>query len=196
MIAGRRGFLGAALAIAGAGVAALGLRRSGLLGGLRRGASDRLRPTLDASSPPGPLAPDALATLLAFTEVVVAGAPLSADGREAVRAALAEQAETRPGFRALCVSSAAWLDALAGGRFAEVSSAARTALVAEHRLGEHPAGRLELLWKPRAALALRDLLVPALLTAYWDSPAGWREVGYARPFGVCGDGREYTRRPA
>ena len=33
-------------------------------------------------------------------------------------------------------------------------------------------------------------------TAYYDSPAGWAEVGYRRPYGECGEGREYTRAPA
>jgi len=195
--AGRRRFLGIALVVAGGALAAVGLRRGAILASLRDGLSRALRPTLDPTAATGPVASPALAALLAFAEVVVVGDALSGEGRESLRAALDEHAATRPGHRVLCEAAAAHLDRLAGGTFATLSVAERTALVAAHRLAEHPVGRLELLSpRNRVALALRDLLVPELIAAYYDSPSGWADVGYRRPYGECGEGREYTRAPA
>jgi hypothetical protein len=129
--------------------------------------------------------------------VVVVGDTLAGDGREMVGAALQEGATSRPGHRALCEAAAALLDRLAGGSFAMLSLAERTALVTGHRLADHPVGRLELLSpRNRVAFALRDLLVPELITSYYDSAAGWAEVGYRRPYGECGAGREYTAAPS
>ena len=197
MVAGRRRFLGIALVVVGGALAAVGIRRGGLLAALRGAFSGTLRPALDAAAPTGPVPPPALATLLAFAEVVAVGETLQGAGLEAVQASLQEGATTRPGHRALCEAAAALLDRVAGGRFATRSLEERTAIVAAHRLAEYPVGRLELLspWT-RVAFAVRDLLVPELITAYWDSPSGWAEVGYRRPYGECGQGREYTRAPA
>src|SRR5262245_28760424 len=168
-----------ALVVVGGALAAVGLRRGGIGTLLRAGFSRALRPALDPTAPTGPVPPPALATLLAFAEVVVVGDTLPGDGRESLRTALDESAATRPGHRALCEAAAAHLDRLAGGTFAALSVAERTALVAAHRLAEHPVGRLELLApRNRVALALRDLLVPELITACYDSPSGWGEVGY------------------
>jgi hypothetical protein len=197
VVAGRRRVLKVALALGAGALSAAALRRSRVVASLRTALSDAVRPELDATASPGTLPPPALATLVAFAEVVVIGDALPGDGRDAVRAALEEGATTRPGYRALCTTAAALLDRLAGGTFATLPLAERTALVAAHRLGEHPVGRLELLSpRSRDALAVRDLLVPDLIAAYWDSPSGWAEVGYRRPYGECGDGREYTRKPA
>ena len=196
MDAGRRRFLRIALVVVGGALAAVGLRRGGFAF-LRGGFSRALRPTLDASAPTGPVPPAALATLLAFAEVVVVGDALPGDAREALQASLQEGAATRPGHRALCEAAAALLDRLGGGAFATRSVAERTALVATHRLALHPVGRLELFspWS-RTEFAVRDLLVPELIQSYYDSPSGWAEVGYRRPYGECGEGREYTRTPA
>jgi hypothetical protein len=196
VVVGRRRFLRIALVAVGGALAAVGLRR-GLVGMLRAAFSNALRPTLDPAAPTGPLPPPALGTLLAFAEVVVVGEALPGGAREAIRTSLDESATTRAGHRALCEAAAALLDRLAGGTFATLSVSERTALVAEHRLAEHPVGRLELLSpRNRVAFAVRDLLVPELITTYYDSPAGWAEVGYRRPYGECGEGREYTRAPA
>jgi hypothetical protein len=185
-----------ALVVLGGALAAVGARR-GLVGALRAAFSSALRPTLDPSAPTGPVPPSALTTLLAFAEVVVVGESLAGAGRETIQAALQEGATSRAGHRALCEAAAALLDRLAGGSFASLSVAERTALVAEHRLAEHPVGRLELLSpRNRVAFALRDLLVPELITTYYDSPAGWAEVGYRRPYGECGTGREYATAPS
>ena len=197
VVAGRRRFLRLALVVVGGALAAIGVRRAGLVTRLRATFSRALRPALDPTAPTGPVPAPALATLVAFAEVVVVGDTLSGAGRESIRAALEEGAATRPGHRALCEAAAALLDRVAHGTFATLSVAERTALVVEHRLAEHPVGRLEL-FSPqnRVAFALRDLLVPELITTYYDSPSGWAEVGYQRPYGECGEGREYTRKPA
>jgi hypothetical protein len=197
VVAGRRRFLGIALVVVGGALAAAGVRRASLVASLRAGFSRTFRPALDPTAPTGPVPPAALATLLAFAEVVAVGETLAGDGREAVQASLQAGATTRPGHRALCESAAALLDRLAGGTFATLSVEERTAIVAMHRLAVYPVGRLELLSpRNRDALALRDLLLPELITAYWDSSSGWAEVGYRRPYGECGEGREYTRAPA
>jgi hypothetical protein len=193
---GRRWFLGGALVAVLGALSAGVLRWGGGVAALRRRASEALRPRLDATTGTGPLAAATSDALLAFGEVVVAGEPLAGEGREALRAALAEAAETQAGYRALCEAAAGLLDRLAGGAFAARPLAERTALVAAHRLGEHPASRGALLFQDRVAVAMRDFLVPDLVTAYWGSPAGWAAVGYRRPYGECGDPRAYTRRPA
>ena len=196
IVVGRRRFLKVALVVMGGALAAVGLRRAGLLSRLRGGFSRAFRPRLDATAPTGPVPPPALTTLLAFAEIVVAGDTIPGDGREALGAWVQESAGTRPGQRALCEATAAMLDRLAGGPFASLSVAARTALVDTNRLAEHPVGRLELLSpRNRVAFAVRDLLVPDLIRVYYDSPSGWAEVGYRRPYGECGQGREYTRVP-
>ena len=197
MEAGRRRFLGIAVVVVGGALAAIGLRWGGIGALVRAGLSRAFRPALDPTAATGSLPSASLATLLAFAEVVVIGEALSGEARESLRTALDEGAATRPGHRALCEAATAHLDRLAGGGFATLSVAERTALVTAHRLAEHPVGRLELLSpRNRVALALRDLLVPELITAYYDSPSGWAEVGYRRAYGECGEGREYTRAPA
>jgi len=194
---GRRRFLGIAVVVVGGALAAIGLRWGGIGALVRAGLSRAFRPALDPTAATGSLPSASLATLLAFAEVVAVGETLQGAGIEAVQASLQEGATTRPGHRALCEAAAALLDRVAGGRFATRSVEERTAIVAAHRLAEHPVGRLELLSpRNRVALAVRDLLVPELITAYWDSPSGWAEVGYRRPYGECGQGREYTRAPA
>ena len=148
------------------------------------------------TAPTGPVPAPALTTLLAFAEVVVAGDAIPGDGRDALQTWVQESAAEQPGRRTLCEAAAALLDGLAGGAFAGLSVAERTALVEKHRLAEHPVGRLELLSpRNRVAFAVRDLLVPELIRVYYDSPSGWAEVGYRRPYGECGQGREYTRVP-
>jgi hypothetical protein len=197
VVAGRRRFLTIALVVVGGAFAAIGARRAGLITRLRAAFSGALRPALDPTAPTGPVPDPALETLVAFAEVVVVGDTLSGAGRESIRAALAEGAATRPGHRALCEAAAGLLDRVAGGTFATLSVAERTDVIAAHRLAEYPVGRLELFSpRNRVAFALRDLLVPELITTYWDSPSGWAEVGYRRPYGECGEGREYTRKPA
>ena len=42
----------------------------------------------------------------------------------------------------------------------------------------------------------RDLLVPELIRAYYDSPAGWRLVGYDAVLGECREPFAYTMAPA
>ena len=197
MVAGRRRFLKVALVVVGGALAALGLRRAGLISFLRGAFSRAFRPALDTTAPTGPVPPPALATVLAFAEIVVAGDTIPGDGRDALQAWVQESAAGQPGQRALCESAAAMLDRLAGGGFASLSVAERTALVTTHRLAEHPVRRLELLSpRNRIAFSVRDLLVPEMIRVYYDSPAGWGEVGYRRPYGECGQGREYTKVPA
>jgi hypothetical protein len=196
VVAGRRRFLKVALVVVGSALAAVGLRRAGLIGFLRGSFTRMFRPALDATAPTGPVPAPALTTLLAFAEVVVAGDAIPGDGRDALQTWVQESAAEQPGQRALCEAAAAMLDGLGGGAFAALSVAERTTLVEKHRLAEHPVGRLELLSpRNRVAFAVRDLLVPELIRVYYDSPSGWAEVGYRRPYGECGQGREYTRVP-
>ena len=133
-------------------------------------------------------------TAIAGLLVGCASAPASRAEQNTI---LQESAAARPGHRALCETAAALLDRLAGGAFATLPVAERISLVAAHRLALHPVGRLEVMapWN-RDAYAVRDLLVPELIQTYYDSPAGWAEVGYRRPYGECGEGREYTRPEA
>jgi hypothetical protein len=196
VVAGRRRFLKVALVVVGGVLAAVGLRRAGLIGFLRGSFTRAFRPALDTTAPTGPVPAPALTTLLAFAEVVVAGDAIPGDGRDALQTWVQESAAEQPGQRALCEAAAALLDGLGGGAFAALPVAERTALVEKHRLAEHPVGRLELLSpRNRVAFAVRDLLVPELIRVYYDSPSGWAEVGYRRPYGECGQGREYTRVP-
>jgi hypothetical protein len=197
VVAGRRRFLKFALIVVGGALAAVGLRRAGPITFLRSSFTRTFRPALDATAPTGPVPAPALTTLLSFAEVVVAGETIPGDGREALQAWVQESAAEQPGQRALCEAAAALLDRLAGGPFASLPVAERTALIEKHRLAEHPVGRLELLSpRNRVGFAVRDLLVPELIRVYYDSPSGWAEVGYRRPYGECGQGREYTKVPA
>ena len=193
----RRRFL-ALLALVAGGTAAVALVPWRRLGGRGRALlSHALRPALDPTVPTGRLAEAELATLASFAEVLVAGEALTAEALHPVRTALEEAAAERPGFRALCAETCRLLDALAPGGFAAAPVATRVRLVAAARLGEFPVGRVELLrWWQRDAHAVRDLLVPDLVGAYYDSPAGWGEVGYRAWPGVCGDPRAYTRPPS
>ena len=162
-----------------------------------RGALSRwLRPTLDARAGTGLLTGEQLATLRAFAEVIVAGAPLAPDEWEPIRTFLIAAARTQPGYAALCAGACRMLDGLAGGAFVAVPPVRRWTLVQDARLGERPVPRHELLVVGRRVEhAVRELLVPDLVRAYFDGPAGWAVVGYAEPLGECRDPFGYTEAP-
>jgi hypothetical protein len=162
----------------------------------RHALSRWVRPTLDAREPTGLLTGAQLATLRAFTEVLVAGAAISDDEWEPVRAALATSARERPGFRGLCVRGCRLLERLGGGRFTVAPIAERIAWIADARLALRPVPATELLLvRRRAQHEVRELLVPELIRAYFDAPAGWTLVGYDVPLGECRDPFAYVGRP-
>jgi hypothetical protein len=162
----------------------------------RTAVSRWVRPALDAREPTGLLTGAQLSTLRAFTEVLVAGAPILDEEWEPVRTALVDSARERPGFRGLCVRGCRLLEMLGGGRFTVASIAERTAWVAGARLAIRPVPATELLLvRRRAQHEVRELLVPELVRAYFDAPAGWAIVGYDVPLGECRDPFAYTGRP-
>ena len=162
-----------------------------------RGALSRwVRPALDVRAPTGFLTGDQLDGLRALTEVVAAGAPIADREWGPVRDALVTAARERPGFRALCARGCRVLAALHPD-FAHAPFDDRTACVAAHRLGVRPVPAAELLLVGRRAQhELRELLVPELIRAYYDAPAGWAVVGYDVALGECRDPFAYTTRPA
>jgi hypothetical protein len=162
----------------------------------RNALSRWVRPALDAREPTGLLTAAQLSALRAFTEVLVAAAPIAEDEWEPVRAALVAAARERPGFRGLCVRACRLLEGLGGGRFTTGSIAERTAWVAAARLAVRPVPASELLLvRRRAQHEVRELLVPELIRAYFDAPVGWAIFGYDVPLGECRDPFAYTRRP-
>ena len=155
-----------------------------------------VRPALHPRDRPGTASPNELATLRALTEVVAAGGPIADADWAPVAAALAFAAEERPGFHGLSVRACRTLDRLGPSPFARLSFEARTACVAAHRLDVRPVPFGELLIVGRRVEhAIRDLLVPELIRAFFDAPVGWRVVGYDEALGECRDAFAYTRAP-
>jgi hypothetical protein len=172
------------------GVASSGLFRRG-----RVLLSRWVRPALDPREPTGLLTTEHLRILRALTETVAAGAAMTDADWLPVQAALVFAARERPGFRALCVRACRVVAGLAGG-FAEASLAERTACIAANRLAVRPVPASELLRLDRRVHhEIRELLVPELIRAYFDGPAGWAVVGYDAVLGQSRDPFAYTRRP-
>lgn len=171
-------------------------RRPGLLDRGRRAVSRWVRPTLAPRAPTGLLTATQLATLRAFAEVVATGEPIDDDAWDSVRASLIGLARERPGFHGLCVRGCRLLDALGTGPFAAAALDARIVAVGVARLAIRPVSAAELLVPGRRVHhEVRELLVPEVLRAFFDSPAGWRLVGYGEVLGECRDPWAYTRRP-
>ena len=163
----------------------------------RRLLSRWLRPALDPGAPTGLLTGRQLATLRAFLEVLVGMPALEEADWAPIRGAIAIAARERPGYRALCVSGCRVLDALGADRFADAAPAERVRLVEEARLAVRPVTPRELLVPGRRAQhEVRELLVPELIRAFFDSPAGWAVVGYTEPLGACRDPFAYARSPS
>jgi hypothetical protein len=163
-----------------------------------RGALSRwVRPALDPHAPTGLLTAEQTAALRGLTEVVATGEAIPDAEWEPVRAALVAAALERPGFRALCSRACRLLDGLDGRRFADMSLDERTACVVAARLAVRPVPAAELLLVGRRVQhEIRELLVPELIRAYFDAPAGWAVVGYDVALGECRDPFAYTARPA
>jgi hypothetical protein len=176
---------------------ALASRRGAELLRRGRGALSRwVRPALDVHAPTGLLTGEQLRGLRALTEVVAAGAPITDDEWAPIRAALITAARERPGFRALCARACRLLDQLGPRGLAALSIAERTACVDAERLAVRPVPASELLRVGRRVRhEIRELLVPELIRAYFDGPAGWSIVGYDVVLGECRDPFAYTRRP-
>jgi hypothetical protein len=168
----------------------------GVLDRGRRALSRWLRPSLDEAAPTGVLAAADLATLRAFTATLV-GDELDEAAWAPVRDELARAAIERRGFAAVCARACRLLDRLGDGPFADAPPDVRAARVAAARLTVRPVAKHELLAPGRRTRhEVRELLVPELLRAYFDSPAGWAVVGYDATLGGCRDPFAYTRRPA
>ncbi len=168
------------------------------LTGRRRAADERL------AADPMPLAPDPtglsvveLESLVGFGEVLVEGRRLSPAERdhlvEHVTGSVRDRTDTLPLYR----TTAALLDRLAGGSFAQLGFAERVELIGRHRLDVRGApADADIAHLGVEAKAVRERAVPDLINGYWRSPAGWAAVGYGVFPGRCGDLTRYTRPEA
>ena len=164
------------------------LRRAG--GALVHGASE---PTPGTST----LSPGELESLLAFGEVLVEGAALSALGRSCLAEHIEESARHRPEQLAQYRRAVRLLDRLAGKPFSSLEIPDRIQLLGRHRLdartgptGDDPeplGGELRM---------IRARVVPDLIEGSWGSSACWPAVGYGTFPGRCGDLTRYTRSEA
>jgi len=164
------------------------LRRAG--GALVHGASE---PTPETST----LSAGELESLLAFGEVLVEGAALSALGRSCLAEHIEESARHGPEQLAQYRRAVRLLDRLAGKAFSSLEITDRVQLLSRHRLAARavPPGEDR---EPLAgeARAVRTEVIPDLIEGYWSSPAGWAAVGYEAFPGRCGDLTRYTRSEA
>ena len=159
--------------------------------------AEALRPRLDASSPSGSLSEQEMKTVLAFGEVLVAGAVLPPAERGYLAEHIDDRTQRRPGYLSLYRATADTLDRLAQARFAALAVADRVGLMLRYRLTvPEVRAREHLLPFRRRELAIRALAVPDLIAGYYASPAGWGAVGYAVFPGRCSDLVRYTRAEA
>lgn len=162
----------------------------------RRAVSRWVRPTLRARDAFGVLTSAELGDLRALTEAIAAGGPVDDADWAPIADTLMLRARHTRGFAGLCARACRRLDALAGGRFEALSAAERGRVIAAHRLGTHPVPAAELLLVGRRAdHEIRDLVVPEIIRAYYDSPAGWRVIGYDAVLGACREPFAYTSAP-
>ena len=204
MAPSRRRFLGIVLIVVLTASAVLVAIRERLLRGMAL-LVKRLVPSpeLDASKAPGAISPNDRAGLRALAEVLV---PPGHD--DAIQALLREHVEDRalrvPGALAEYRAGILLLDETArrryGGTFAALDRSRREdvlkSLLWAYRGRSAIAPLLERLTSPRRVLALRELVVRDLLTAFYRSPAGWALVGYAHFPGVpAADPLDYARPP-
>lgn len=143
-----------------------------------------------------PLTADEVETLVALAESAADDRPLSPEWRRDLAQEITESARDNTDERAAYRTAAALVDRLAGRRFAGVDFAERVALVTRQGLhvsgvppGEPPGDF------PEERQAVRTRAIPALIAAYWRSPAGWAAVDYDAFPGRCSDLTRYTRRP-
>ena len=154
-----------------------------------------LEPRVDPASPPGDLDRGDLETVTALAEVLGGDLELAPDVRESLARHLMLRARDVPGYLRLYRKAAGFLNDVTNGRFASLPVPARARVVAERVLpaGDAPARGYRLLFQ-RSQLSLETLVVPDLVRAYYETPAGWASVGYAFYPGRCGaDLMRYTR---
>lgn len=149
-----------------------------------------------ASSTGPPLTAAEVQTLVALAEAAADDRPLSPEWRHDLGREITESARDDADERTAYRTAAALVDRLAGRAFAGLDFGERVALIAGQQLhvsavpAEAPPGDFS-----EERRAVRTRAVPALVAAYWRSPAGWAAVDYDAFPGRCGDLTRYTRRP-
>jgi hypothetical protein len=115
---------------------------------------------------------------------------LSTEARRDLAAHLAGSAREDAAQRVRYASTARLLDRLAGRRFATLDLATRREIVERHRLHHRAVAAAE---QPGSDTdEVRANVVPDLIRAFWNSPAGWAVVGYSAFPGRCSDLARYT----
>jgi hypothetical protein len=150
---------------------------------------------LDTPSSTATLPASEMENLVALTEVLVQGKPLSPFERGALVEAINERSLSNPGHLSLYRFTASFLDQLGQTRFADLSLADRTEVVLRHRLG--PDSSREVSSRPLPPSEPEDVVrrvgVPELIGCYYRSRAGWAVVAYESFPGRCSDLLRYTR---
>jgi hypothetical protein len=173
-------------------------RRSLILAALAALGLDAPASGTEAQAPP-PLPGSDLDDLLAFGEVLVAGAvPLPASERALLREHVDHRLGQGGGYYVdLYRTTVALLRRLGGARFGLLDPAERVALVSRFRLGVADVRPGESLGAfSEDVRAVRTRAAPDLLAGYYASAAGWAVVGYGSFPGQCGDLARYTRPEA
>lgn len=148
----------------------------------------------DTRAPASPLARSEVDDLVAFGEILAAGAPVGPHARDLLAEHIAHQVARRPSevlvpYR----TTVRLLERLGGARFATLAPLERSALVTRFRLGSAATLPDEDLGPfPDDASLVRTRVVPDLIAGYYASPAGWAVVGYDVFPGRCGDLARYT----
>ena len=179
------------------GVLALGVESGGVLGPRWQRVQDFvacLGAEAHAAPPPSRLSASELEDLIAFAELLVVGKALSPVERTSLVDNIAERTAREPDYLELYRTTVSLLYRLAGRRFSSLGPTERIELMTRHRLNStdvRPGDDLGPFANDTHAVrtrALRDLIAD-----YYNSPAGWRVVGYDVFPGRCGDLRRYTR---
>ena len=151
--------------------------------------------SLENTSSTAKLPASEMENLVALTEVLVQGRPLSPFERGELVEAINERALSEPERLRLYRLTASFLDQPGQPRFADLSLAERTEVVLRRRLV--PDSEREESSRPLSPSEAQDVVrrvgVPELIACYYRSPAGWAVVGYESFPGRCSDLLGYTR---
>jgi hypothetical protein len=175
----------------------LGLEPSGVLGPLWRRVQDsaaRVVSEAHAEQPALRLSEPELEDLIAFTELLVEGRPLSPIEQKSLVENIGERVAREQDYLDLYRTTVSLLQRLAGRRFASLAPAERIALITRHKLNStdvRPGDDLGLF--PDDMRVVRTRALRDLIADYYNSPAGWAVVGYDVFPGRCGDLWRYTR---
>jgi hypothetical protein len=142
--------------------------------------------------PPHSLAHDEIEDLVAFTEILVKGHPLSVVERDLV----VDHVRQRQSDHDVAVyrTTVSALQRIGGARFSRLRREQRSALTRRYRLASSWAATGEDMSALRDDIRIvRTVAAPDLIRGYYRSSAGWAVVGYSTFPGRCGDLRRYTR---